>query len=237
MPQLTYTAPDVNLSRSRAAGSVSDHLTEPPTQQTAYEGHPSEHPTAELPTLSAAEAADLLAPPKALWETIAGHVVTALLVLAVVAVFVVNVGPIFLGYKVFTVLSGSMEPNIHVGSEVIATPVQADSIREGDVVTFTPPGRPNILVTHRVVKIITTSDGKAWITKGDANGVADIWQVPVQGKGLKFRFTLPLLGYAFVMLESPIGRVLFIVAPALLLAAVTLNDLWKPRVPAPPSGS
>lgn len=230
---MTYTAPDVHPTRSNAAGSVPDHLTEPATQQTTYEGHRSEHPTAELPSLSAAGAARLLEPAKPLWQRIAGFVVNALLVIAVVAVFVVNVGPIFFGYKVYTVLSGSMEPNIHVGSEVIATPVQADTIKVGDVVTFNPPGRPNILVTHRVVKIIDTSDGKAWITKGDANGVADIFQVPVQGKGLKFQFTIPLLGYAFVMLESPIGRVLFIVAPALLLAAVTLNDMWKPRTPGP----
>lgn len=186
-----------------------------------------EHPTHELPTL------DFDQPKRALLGSTANLIVTALLVVAVVGVLVVNVGPLLLPYKVFTVLSGSMEPTIPIGSEVVLRPVSADQIHVGDVITFQRPGTKD-LVTHRVVATVTAFGGQQfWKTKGDANAAPDTWQIPASGTGLKYVFHVPFLGYALAMLGSPIGRICFILAPALLLAAVVLNDLWKPRSPQP----
>jgi signal peptidase len=169
------------------------------------------------------------APSRSLMATVANNVVTALLVVAVLGVLAVNVGPLFLPYHIYTVLSGSMGRTIPVGAEVILRPVQASQVTTGDIITFAPPGHPGTLVTHRVVNVITDAKGQRfWQTQGDANGVPDVWLLPATGTGWKYWFQVPLLGYLFVMLASPIGRICFIVAPALLLAAVVLNDLWKP---------
>jgi signal peptidase I len=168
--------------------------------------------------------------------TLANNVVTALLVVAVLGVLAVNVGPLLLPYHVYTVLSGSMGRTIPVGAEVVLRPVLASQVTTGDIITFTPPGHPGTLVTHRVINVVTDAKGQRfWQTQGDANGVPDVWLLPASGTGWKYWFQVPLLGYLFVMLASPIGRICFIVAPALLLAAVVLNDLWKPRSPAKPS--
>ncbi len=194
------------------------------------------------------DAGTRLAPPapatpadgQSLLSRLANQAVTVLLVIAVLGVLVVNVGPLVLPYHVYTVLSGSMEPTIPIGAEVVLRPVSADQVQTGDIITFTPPGHDGTLVTHRVVNVITDARGQRfWQTRGDANGVPDTWLLPASGTGWKYWFQVPLLGYLFVMLASPIGRICFIVAPALLLAAVVLNDLWKPRAPAeagsPPS--
>jgi signal peptidase I len=186
-----------------------------------------EHPTRELPTLSFDEPRR-----RSAWSrlgALANQVVTVVLVLAVAAMLVVNVGPLFLPYRVYTVLSGSREPTIPVGSEVVLRQADASQIEVGDIITFTRPGHADQLVTHRVVSITRDrqTGAPAFITKGDANVVSDAWQIPAQGTGLKYLFHVPFLGYAFAMLQSPIGRICFILAPALLLAAVVLNDLWK----------
>lgn len=164
---------------------------------------------------------------------VANQVVTVLLVIAVLGVLVVNVGPLVLPYHVYTVLSGSMQPTIPVGAEVVLRPVDASQVQTGDVITFSPPGHNGTLVTHRVVNVLTDAKGQRfWQTQGDANGVPDAWLLPATGTGWKYWFQVPLLGYLFVMLASPIGRICFIAAPALLLAAVVLNDLWKPQAKA-----
>ena len=53
--------------------------------------------------------------------------------------------------KFFTVRSGSMEPEIKVGSIVVSKP--RDSYIEGDVITFYDPRDTTKTVTHRVTEI------------------------------------------------------------------------------------
>lgn len=192
------------------------------------------HPTQELPTLTFDEPKPVRPTAWSRLGAIANQLVTVILVVAVAAMLVVNVGPLFLPYRVYTVLSGSMAPTIPVGSEVILRQTDASQIQRGDIITFSRPGHPDQLVTHRVVSIASDPNTGApvFITKGDANGVSDSWQIPAQGTGLKYAFHIPFLGYAFAMLQSPIGRICFILAPAMLLAAVVLNDLWKSPRPA-----
>ena len=161
-------------------------------------------------------------------EAVANQVVTGILVVAVSALLVINAGPLLFPYRVYTVLSGSMSPTIPVGSEVVALQTPADQIHVGDVITFQRPNHSDQLVTHRIVAVENDPVGRSqWVTRGDANGAADAWRIPVQGRGLKYAFHVPLLGYLLAMLSSPLGRICFILAPALLLTAVVVNDLWK----------
>ena len=73
------------------------------------------------------------------------------------------------GYKVFVVISGSMEPNIHVGDIVITKNVDEENIKIGDVITF---NNDKYTITHRVIDIIQ-DDEIFYKTKGDHNSVAD----------------------------------------------------------------
>ncbi len=176
--------------------------------------------TRELPALRAKRDWGWLA-------SLGSHLATLLLVVAVAAVLALGVGPQVLPYKVYTVLSGSMEPTLHVGSVVVLRPISADQIKVGDIITFQRPNKPGTYITHRVVSLTSTAQGQAFITRGDANGIEDAWTIPARGPGLKLWFDLPLLGYLFAIMQSPVGRICFILAPALILAAVTINELWK----------
>lgn len=164
---------------------------------------------------------------------LAGTVASWILMLAagVVALglFAITVGPRFLPYQALIVRSGSMEPTIPTGSIVFYTKKDASAVKVGDIIVFSRPGVPNEKVTHRVAKIGTGSTGRYAITKGDANGTPDDWQVPLVGTGWVERFHLPSVGYALVDLQSTIGRLLLLIIPAIALGAITLYEIWRDR--------
>jgi signal peptidase I len=154
-----------------------------------------------------------------------------LVALGVIVLFLLSltVGPLLLPYKALTVYSGSMEPTIHTGSVAIDVPIAAQDVKVGDVITFVRPDNQNELVTHRVIQIETGPSGRQWVTRGDANSVADPWRVAATGAGYKFVFGIPYVGFVLVWLQSPIGRLLFLVIPAAALGLLTLYELWWPR--------
>src|SRR5919206_2114030 len=59
--------------------------------------------------------------------------------------------------QLLTVASGSMQPALPLGSLVVVVPRDADAVRVGDVITFSPPG-DNRTVTHRVVDVQGSGD-------------------------------------------------------------------------------
>lgn len=122
-----------------------------------------------------------------------------LIMLALVAAALVV--PKFLGYNQFAVLSGSMEPNIHVGAIVYAKDVNPEELEEGDVITYRISG--NTMVTHRIVAIDETVG--AVTTKGDANDAEDAAPVSYENIVGKYAFDIPYLGYISIYAKTPIG--------------------------------
>lgn len=113
----------------------------------------------------------------------------------VVGCLAVTLLPILIGWRPYVVESGSMEPRIHVGDVVLASPSQDPQQLLGRVTVFTDPAKPESTKTHRVIQI--AADGTL-ITKGDANPTPDSVHVPmsdVRGLGrLLVRFVgLPLI--------------------------------------------
>lgn len=147
----------------------------------------------------------------------------------VIVLLVATIGPRLLPYRTFTVLSGSMEPTIPTGSMIFDREVDASSLARGDVVTFHPPGQPEKLVSHRVVRVEETKAGSVLVTRGDANGVADDWRIPAEGRGLRYEFHVPYLGYVVGGLLTPIGRLVALTLAALWLGGLALWTIWRPR--------
>jgi signal peptidase len=153
----------------------------------------------------------------------------SLLAAVVVLVLLLAVGPLVLPYKVFTVLSGSMEPAIPVGAEVFDWPVNPGTVNEGDVITIQPPGRaPGTWVTHRVISIDRTAAVPQLHTRGDANGAEDPWTLPANQRYLRLVFSIPLAGYALNALSTPLAHGILI---ALIAAggALYLSGSAQPR--------
>lgn len=126
----------------------------------------------------------------------------------------------FFGYHMLTVLSGSMEPNIKTGSIILVkTNINLKEIKAGDVITFKAPDNPNMLISHRVIKIEKSKSKRLqFITKGDNNDANDPAVVMESNvMGVYKNLTVPNIGYFFGFLKSKTGAVVLLIAPGLLM--------------------
>jgi signal peptidase len=135
--------------------------------------------------------------------------------------------PSVLGYQSLTVVSGSMEPTLGVGSVVIDEVIAPLDARPGDIVTFKDPLKPRQL-THRLQKIRVEGDTAYMTTLGDANDAPERWTVPVDGQIGRVVAHLPKLGYAREALSTRYAR-LAALAAVLGFGALMLLDLWRPK--------
>ncbi len=148
-----------------------------------------------------------------------GQILTATFSATLVALAVAVLAPIFAGWHPFIVFTGSMEPNIHIGSVVVVQPVGFENLQPGDVITFSVPQNPGMPVTHRVVKIERSLDTGKWVvtTKGDANPESDIWTVGQEQAVGRVVYAVPLVGRLLVAIASPSVRNVALAAIAVLI--------------------
>lgn len=116
--------------------------------------------------------------------------------------------PSVFGFSTAIVLSGSMEPALHVDDLIVVRAQEAYSV--GDVVTFESGGS---LVTHRIAG--ETAEG--FVTRGDANNADD--GAPVAPGDIVGRVVLriPVAGAALAFLRTPPGMTLLVLCALLLL--------------------
>ena len=159
---------------------------------------------------------------KKAWDTI-----TTLLVVVVVALAVLLVGMRFAGFKVFTGLSGSMEPTYHTGSVIYVKEVDHTTLQAGDVITFAIS--EDMVATHRIVGVVPDDEDPSVLryrTKGDANDSEDGTLVHYKNIVGKPVFTIPYLGYIASYIQSPPGSYVAIAGAAFLLMLTFIPDLF-----------
>jgi signal peptidase len=148
-----------------------------------------------------------------------GQLLAWLTILGLSAVIVVSVlVPRVAGATPYTILTGSMRPQLPPGTMVVVKPVAADRVRVGDVVTYQLKSGEPTVVTHRVVSIGVDGAGKRiFRTQGDANDVADQdWVRPVQLKGVRW-YAVPQLGRFNSLVTGSQRQVVLVVVVGLLL--------------------
>ena len=147
-------------------------------------------------------------------------VLDGLMMLVIVGALVLLLAPRLLGANLLVVLSQSMEPAIPMGSIVVSQPnTAADEIKVGDVITFNamgPNGDP-ALITHRVVEVLGDGSGIRFRTQGDAVEDPDMALVSSSSLVGRVWFSLPLAGYMIAFIRTPVGYLVLIGLPALLL--------------------
>jgi signal peptidase I len=142
--------------------------------------------------------------------------------------FAVIVAPSLFGGRSLTVMSGSMEPALHVGDVVINSRVSPADVKVGDIVTFSDPEATGKLITHRVRRV-RIADGSAHVvTKGDNTNSVERWDIPASGSFGRVEYRVPLLGFLVFWLHGPFARIGLIAVPALLLAGFELWRIWRP---------
>ncbi len=132
------------------------------------------------------------------------------------------------GYRPVAVYSGSMEPDLAVGSLAFVQRVPSDEIDVGDVITFSDPYQPGRLVTHRVVETAERPEGGlAYRTKGDANLERDPWTIALGEQGGRVAFDVPYAGYALWYAKTREARTALIVLVAGLVLVALLRSIWR----------
>lgn len=116
---------------------------------------------------------------------------TLLLIVLILGCLPLTVPKVF-GYSIYTVISGSMEPAIPVGSLVYVKYQEPESIQKKDVIAFYGAKDSSSIVTHRVVTNKKLSG--EFITKGDANQTNDMNPVNYTNYMGKVVLTIPVIG-------------------------------------------
>ncbi len=141
-----------------------------------------------------------------------------LMIVVILIVLPFTVPKIF-GYKVFGILTGSMEPEYPAGCAVFVKNIQFEDIKVGDSITYHMGTDTEYTATHRVVEI--DSENQKIITKGDANRSEDITPVSYEQVVGKVVFYLPFIGTISVFLHSQAG---FFICVFIFLLSIFL---WK----------
>lgn len=158
-------------------------------------------------------------------------VIKAGLGFVVLGLLVLVVGPQLYPFESFYVRSGSMSPTIPVGALVIATRAPAERLGVGDVIVFQRPDRPGTMVVHRIDAVVTTPKGRAFVTKGDANGSPDGWRVAATGEGWRAVYSISRAGFVVGWLHIALSRRGWLGAFAVVVAVWALITIWQCEEP------
>lgn len=110
--------------------------------------------------------------------------------------------PRVFGFQIYDVVSGSMEPEIPVGSVLYVKATDPTLIQENEVIAYQAV---DAVVAHRVVHN-RTSLGE-FVTKGDANNVEDREPIPYDQVVGRVELHLPVLGMGMSLLASTVGKI------------------------------
>ncbi len=125
------------------------------------------------------------------------------------------------------VRSSSMEPAMPAGALALMMPVDPETVKVGDIITFNPHWDTDVTVSHRVIGIKT--NGQLYFdTKGDAVEESDPFYVHATLVKGKVIFNIPRLGYiansAAPYVRTPWGFTFLVGFPAMLLFSITIRD-------------
>ena len=187
---------------------------------------------------------------KADWKKISHFISTVLLytILALVGIIVIMFAAYFIDQQIgkkngesrtplfgaYVIVSESMVPNINVYDAVITMRASEEDIKVNDVITFISKeidtkGTP---ITHRVVGIVYDDQVKktkvvGYRTKGDHNNTQDFAIIAPNEVLGKMVLRIPYVGYIQRFLTQPIGWLIVIVIPCIIIIAGDVNKIRK----------
>lgn len=159
-------------------------------------------------------------------KKIASVLSTVLIFVMLAALAAVLISKLVFGIEMKAVLTGSMEPELPVGSLLIIQPADFEEIKVGDDITFVRDENLT-LVTHRVIE--KDDETQKITTQGIANNTPD---APTSYKNVvgKVKFHIPLLGYLVIWTSDLKGKIVCgiiiaaLVAFSLLFSSVGNDD-------------
>jgi len=122
------------------------------------------------------------------------------------------------GSSIFSVQSGSMSPLINRGDLVID--IKPKTLHSGDIITYQSQTHLGQQVTHRIISVDVNN--QTVITKGDSLSVPDP-RIPASVITGQVYKVIPKAGYAYDWVHKPLGLVMAVYLPALL---IIILELW-----------
>lgn len=121
----------------------------------------------------------------------------------------------FLDFRLFTVVSGSMEPKYSIGDVLLAKEVDAEDIKTGDSISYlgTSGQFKDKVITHEVIQVILEEDGSyLFQTKGIANVAADpiVKEEQVYGKIV---YEAKILSGIYKLVAKPVWMFILVIIP------------------------
>ncbi len=157
-------------------------------------------------------------------KRVANILSTLIIVLLVIALTAVLISKLVFGIEMKAVLTGSMEPELPVGSLLIISPTEYDKVEVGDDITFVRDEKLT-LVTHRVIQ--KDDETQKITTQGIANNTPD---KPTSFENVvgKVVFHIPLVGYFVIWTSTVKGKVICgIIIVALVALSIVLSKSDK----------
>ena len=125
----------------------------------------------------------------------------------------------FFNYRIFTVVTGSMEPKYNIGDVLIAKETKSEDVKVGDAISYLGSSGTfkDKVVTHEVVDIEKDSDGRyIFHTKGIANIVEDPIVYEHQLYGVIIHKMI-ILSFIYKIVATPIGLFALVIIPVLYI--------------------
>lgn len=165
---------------------------------------------------------------KRIFSTLAYLLLVPLLVynisLIIQSVMYPNKTPNFLGFKTYVIVSGSMVPELEIGDIVIVKTINPEELEENEIISFR---KGQSVITHRIIEIMETDNGREFKTKGDSNNTEDtevIRNTEIEGKVIQ---KIPLIGKFALMLKSK--KVIIILVIAYYIYLVQNQSIQKKK--------
>jgi len=150
----------------------------------------------------------------------------AILIVAILSSLFILLLPFF-GWRVDTIYSGSMEPELGAGDMVISKPADPyEDIEVGDIIVFRPQEGAT-KVCHRVIDIGYIGKQPLFQTKGDANEDPNPYIVYPSYVASKVVFHIPKFGYFADFVKTTPGRIVTLVLPGVVIIGIELRNIWK----------
>ena len=130
------------------------------------------------------------------------NIIGTLILMVVIATSVPLAVPTLLGYEVYNVTSGSMEPALPVGSVIYVQPADPATIQAGDIIAY---HSDSTVITHRVVENRFV-EGE-FVTKGDANEREDFINTRYADLVGMVKYHIPYLGNYLMIYSKPITKI------------------------------
>lgn len=151
-----------------------------------------------------------------------GRVFSVFLYLLVL-VFGVSIAAVLIfGLRLYSIQTGSMEPEYPVGAMVVVEPVSFEQLNVGDVITFAKDS--NTVVTHRIVEI--DREQQLIITKGDNNNVRDSSPTSYKNVVGRVKFGIRGVGYFILVLNTNFGKWMIAIVMVALIGIEIIRRMY-----------